>query len=244
MGLLCNATCLSLHPTLDFASSQCSCLAAPFISSLHGSGTVAVLGQHHPELQLTLHSRWGPRKGKSQRRFMCQFCLAPELSHQWKWMRELPTAVGEYKVLVCKRSKTQQFTLLSFLHPSTSCLLWQCHVWEGWNKANAWCACLHINSRSVCWLALRQNRAELVLEVGSSTRAETREPAVAVVCCASFLLWQAPDICLNAPASYSTLGTVTLSSCMSFCSQYLIWITLPVEKRLQHPAKQIPAASA
>lgn len=33
MGLLCNAICLSLHPTLDFASSQCSCLAAPFISS-------------------------------------------------------------------------------------------------------------------------------------------------------------------------------------------------------------------
>lgn len=49
MGLLCSAICLSLHPTLDFASSLRSCLAAPLISSLHGSATVLVLAQHHAE---------------------------------------------------------------------------------------------------------------------------------------------------------------------------------------------------
>lgn len=72
----------------------------------------------------------------------------------------------EYEVLVCKGSKTRA---IHIAEPSASQSKLFVTAVSGLGRlkySKSWCTGLHINSRSVCWLALRQNRAELVLEVG------------------------------------------------------------------------------
>lgn len=61
---------------------------------------------------------------------MCIFCLAPELSHGWKGMRELPAA-GEHEVLACKRNKTRAIHIAELSAARYKLFVRRCQVWEG-----------------------------------------------------------------------------------------------------------------